>query len=61
MHFELFTAPGYPASGKVIWRHLYRYFISGENPYKIHSKLTGDMRQYRMTIAYVYMKHGVWQ
>ena len=40
----LFAAPGDPATGQVVGRHLHRDLIAGQNPDEIHSELSGNMR-----------------
>ena len=40
----LFRAPGYTAFGRVIYRDLDGYLVTGQNPNIVHSELSGQMR-----------------
>ena len=57
----LFAAPCDPAAGKIIGAHLNRDLITGENPDKIHPELSGNMRQYCVSIANINLEHGIGQ
>ncbi len=59
--YLLLASPGDPAAGDVVRGHLHRDLIAGEYPNKVHSELTGNVRQNNVAIADIHLKHGVGQ
>jgi hypothetical protein len=57
----LLTAPCNPAARQVIRTHLHRDLIAREDADKIHAELSGDMREDRVSVADVNLKHRVGQ
>lgn len=59
--YLLLASPGNSAAVDVIRRHLYRDFITGKDPDKVHPEFTGNMSQYDVAIADIHLEHGVGQ
>jgi len=59
--FVLFGTPGDSASRQIVRRHLDGYLITGQDSDKIHSKLSGYMREYLVPVGQFYLKHRVRQ
>jgi len=57
----LLTTPGNPATGQIIRGHLNCHLVTGQNPDEIHSELSGNMRQNRVSISNVDLECGVGQ
>ena len=47
--------------GQIIGRHLYGYFVTGQDLDEIHSELAGNGCQNGVAVAEVYLKHCVGQ
>ena len=58
---SLLAAPGDPAAGQVIGRHLHGDLIAGQNPDEIHSEFSGNMRQNCVTISNVNLERCIGQ
>jgi len=59
--FELFHTPSDASFGKVVYRHLNGYAVTGQNTDIIHSKLTGYMCGHYMTVRKLYLEGGAGQ
>ena len=57
----LLTTPGNPATGQIIRGHFHSHLVTGQNPDEIHSELSGNMRQNRVSISNVDLECGVGQ
>ena len=57
----LFAAPGDPATGQVIGRHLHGDLIAGQDPDEIHSEFSGDVCQNHVAISNVHLESRVGQ
>ena len=57
----LLTSPGDPALGQIIRRHLNGYLVTGQDLYKVHSELAGNMCQNDVSVADVDIEHGIRQ
>ena len=55
----LLSTPGNATAGQVVGRHLHRDLVTWQDPDEIHSELSGNMRQYRVSISNVYLECGV--
>ena len=58
---SLLTSPGDPALGQIIGRHLYGYFVTGQNLNEIHSEFAGNVCQNGVTVANVNSEHCIRQ
>ena len=58
---DLFGTPGDAALLQVVRGHLHRHLVAGQNPDEIHSELSGNMRQNRVSISNVDLERGVGQ
>ena len=59
--YLLLASPGDPAAGDVVWRHLHRDLVTGEDLDKVHPELSGNVSQYGVTVADIHLEHGVGQ
>ena len=57
----LFISPDNPSLGQIIRGHLNRYFVTRQNPDKVHAELSADVGENLMSVLQLYLKHGVRQ
>ena len=55
----LFISPDNPSLGQIIRGHLNRYFVTRQNPDKVHAELSADVGENLMSVLQLYLKHGV--
>ena len=47
--------------GQIIRRHLYGYFVTGQDPDEIHTELAGNVGQNDVSVANVNIEHSIRQ
>ena len=47
--------------GQIIRRHLYGYFVTGQDPDEIHAELAGNVCQNDVSVANVNLEHSIRQ
>ena len=55
------AAPGDPAAGQIVRRHLHRDLVAREDPDEIHTQLSGYVRQNDMAASDIDVEHRVRQ
>ena len=58
---SLLASPCDPALSQIIGRHLYGYFVTGQNLNEIHSEFAGNVCQNGVTVANVNSEHCIRQ
>ena len=58
---SLLASPGDSTLSQIIRRHLYGYFVTGQDLNEIHSELAGNVCQNDVSIADIYIKHSIRQ
>ena len=61
LFYLLLASPGDTSASQIVRRHLHRDLIAGEDPDEVHSELSRDMSQYRVTLTDINEKHRVGQ
>ena len=59
--FELFHTPSDASFGKVVYRHLNGYAVSGQNSDIVHSQLSRNVRGHYVAVGKLYLEGGVRQ
>ena len=57
----LLASPGDPTLSQIVRRHLYGYFVTGQDLNEIHSELAGNVCQNGVTVANVNSEHCIRQ
>jgi hypothetical protein len=57
----LFASPGDPSARQIVRRHLDSDLVPRKDTDEVHPKLSGNVRQNRVTVADVNLEHGVRQ
>src|SRR5689334_20465264 len=50
-----------PTARQVVGRELYSDAVAGQEPYEVHPKLSGDMREHAVPVLQLTREHGVGQ
>ena len=58
---SLLASPGDPTLSQIVRRHLYGYFVTGQDLNEIHSELAGNVCQNGVTVANVNSEHCIRQ
>ena len=57
----LLASPGDPTLSQIVRRHLYGYFVTGQNLNEIHSEFAGNVCQNVVSVANVDLEHRIRQ
>ena len=57
----LLTSPGDPTLSQIVRRHLYGYFVTGQDLNEVHSEPAGNVCQNGVSIADVNLEHCIRQ
>ena len=58
---NLLTSPSDSAMGQIIRRHLNGYLVTGQDLYKVHTELAGNVCQNGVSVANVDFEHSIRQ